>query len=203
MHKRIIFVDFENFTQIVEEIKEPDTKVIVLLGSKQPTKPFTFAKGLVDYVSSVELLKVKAQGDNALDFFIAYYLGVYINRNRQLEYAICSNDQGYDPLIRHLVENGIKINRIEIPKENKPVEKAVSGNLKKSPVKPDRNNNYKKAKDNLSKSDKRPGKLKKLESYLMALFTNSLQPEGITEIINKLKKNKIIEVEGDKIKYKC
>jgi hypothetical protein len=207
MHNEIIFVDFENFTKIIEDIKKADAKIVVLVGLNQTNKPFTFAKELLDNVSSVELLKVKGQGKNALDFFIAYYLGVYTNRNKELKFIICSNDQGYDPLIKHLNENGINIRRLETDSKQKNVEsKSEIKTTQKSP-KPsnlfETDKDYNKALSNIKgiPAKNRPRKLKGFEAHLKTLFHKDVKIEKIREIINEFRKCKYIEVENEKMKY--
>jgi hypothetical protein len=186
MFNEIIFVDFENFTKIIDDIKKKDAKIVVLAGLKQADKPFTYAKELLDSVSSVELLKVKATGKNALDFFIAYYLGVYTSRNKELKFKICSNDKGYDPLITHLHENGISIERLEFKSQS---------DLFKT------DDDYKKAFNNISKmaNETRPKKIKSLTARIRSL---TIGEEKAQTIINELKKHNYIDVENGKVEYK-
>jgi hypothetical protein len=40
----------------------------------------------------VEWIKVNGKGKNALDFYIAYFLGVYTNEYKDKEYIIYSKD---------------------------------------------------------------------------------------------------------------
>jgi hypothetical protein len=207
MYNEIIFIDFENFTKVTEDIKKSDAKIIVLVGLNQTNKSFTFAKEILDNVSSVELLKVKGQGKNALDFFIAYYLGVYTNRNKELKFTICSNDQGYDPLIKHLGENGINIIRLETNNEQKIAKK--ESEIKIIPKSPKQSSlfetdkDYKKAFSNIKDipTKNRPRKLKGFESHLKTLFHKTVKIEKVKEIINEFQRCKYIEVENEKMKY--
>jgi len=207
MYNEIIFVDFENFTQIIEDIKKADAKIIVLVGLNQANKSFAFAKDLLNNVSSIELLKVKGQGKNALDFFIAYYLGVHTNRSKDLRFTICSNDQGYDPLIKHLSENGIDIKRLEANRGGKIIQN--ESKIKNIPKTPKQSNlfetekDYKKAFSNIKNipAKNRPRKLNGFEAHLETLFHKTIRPEKIKEIINEFKKYNFIEIENDKMKY--
>jgi hypothetical protein len=161
----------------------------------------------LDNVSSVELLKVKGQGKNALDFFIAYYLGVYTNRNKELKFTICSNDQGYDPLIKHLGENGINITRRKTDNGQKNIEN--KSEIKIFPKSQKQlslfaiDKDYKKAFSNIKNmpAKNRPRKLKGFEAHLKTLFHETVKVEKIKEIINEFKKCKYIEVENEKMKY--
>jgi hypothetical protein len=202
MFNEIIFVDFENFTKIIDGIKRIDAKIIVLVGLNQDKKAFNFAEKLLDYVSSIELLKVKGVGKNALDFFITYYLGIYISRNKELKFTICSNDQGYDPLIKHLSENRINIKREKII-EKEPEVKVKSKTKKQSNLF-ETDKDYKKAFSHIKDVPKnRPKTLKKMEKDLKTLFHEAIEMEKIKEIINELEKCKYIEIENEneKIKY--
>jgi len=203
---KIIFVDFENFADITDDIKEADAKIIVFVGMNQAKKSFTFAKDLLDSVSSVELLKVKGTGKNALDFFIAYYLGIYTREYKNTQFTICSNDQGYDPLIKHLSENGINIKRLETHKEQILVEEKPKTGVIQKAKKPnlfETDDDYKKALDNIKKipTKSRPRKLKGFEAHIQNLFPKTIAPEKIKKIVTELKKRKYIELENETIKY--
>ena len=208
MYTEIIFVDFENFTKIIEDIKKANAKIVVLVGVNQARKPFIFAKELLESVSSVELLKVKGQGNNALDFFIAYYLGVYTNRNKKLKFTICSNDKGYDPLIKHLSDNGINIKRTQILKNAEPAKNG--GEEKHTPKQKKQNNlfekdeDYKKAFTNIKNipAKNRPRKINGFEAHLETLFHKTVKKDKINKIIAEFKKLKYVEIEkNEKLKY--
>ncbi|MDR0321850.1 MAG: hypothetical protein LBI28_10125 [Treponema sp.] len=208
MYNEIIFVDFENFTKIIEDIKKANAKIVVLVGVNQSRKPFVFAKELLESVSSVELLKVKGQGNNALDFFIAYYLGVYTNRNKNLKFTICSNDKGYDPLIKHLSDNGINIKRTEIIKKG---EATKSESEDKNTSKQQKQNNlfetdkdYKKAFTNIKDipAKNRPRKINGFEAHLETLFHKTVKKDKIKKIAAEFKKLGYVEIENnEKLKY--
>jgi len=201
MFNEIIFVDFENFTKIVDDIKKKDAKIVVLVGLEQANKSFTFAKELLDSVSSVELLKVKGKGKNALDFFIAYYLGVYTSKNKELKFTICSNDTGYEPLIKHLCDNKINIKRLEF--KNEPKVKIIP-KPQEQPNLFETDKDYKKAFNNVKGLPKinRPKKLNGFREHLKTLFHETIETEKINKIIDEFKKHKYIEVdENGKMKY--
>jgi hypothetical protein len=79
MYKSIIFVDFENIQKLDKNLINPNTKIIVMVGLNQDNKAFDFAKNLFVNISSIELIKVNGQGKNALDIFIAFYIGKYFD----------------------------------------------------------------------------------------------------------------------------
>jgi len=206
MFNEIIFVDFENFANITDDIKKADAKIIVLVGMNQDKKSFAFAKELLDSVSSVELLKVKGTGKNALDFFIAYYLGIYTSRDKNIKFTICSNDCGYDPLIKHLSDNGISIKRLETHKERIAVEEKPKAKALQKPKKQSNlfktDEDYKKILTIVKEMTKnRPKKLNSLEAHLKSHFHETVSLEKIKTITDELEKQKYIELDNGKIIY--
>ena len=207
MYDEIIFVDFENFTQIKEDMKRSNAKILVLVGVKQSNKAFSFSKVLLDSVSSIELLKVKGQGKNALDFFIAYYLGVYTEKNKKIKFTICSNDQGYDPLIKHLKENGIDIARLETDSEPKIIKEETVPKTIHKPLKQHNlfatDKDFEKAFNNIKNipAKNRPRKTAGFEAHLKTIFRSTIKTEKLKQIINEFKRCKYIEIENEKIKY--
>jgi hypothetical protein len=112
MYKSVVFIDFENIQKINNKIIDPKTKIIVMVGLDQDSKAFDFAKNLFENISSIELIKVNGRGPNALDIFIAFYIGRYFDSIKESEIIICSKDSDYDQLIKHLDGYGIIIKRI-------------------------------------------------------------------------------------------
>jgi hypothetical protein len=207
MYDEIIFVDFENFTQIKDDMKRANAKILVLVGMKQSNKAFSFSKALLDSVSSIELLKVKGQGKNALDFFIAYYLGVYTKENKKIRFTICSNDQGYDPLIKHLTENGIHITRLQTDTEPKNIREESapksSHKTQKEHTLFETDKDFEKAFNNIKNvpAKNRPRKIAGFEAHLKTIFRTTIKAEKLKQIISEFKKSKHIELENEKIKY--
>jgi len=90
-----------------------DTKVYIVLGGKQGKIRADLIQKIQPFGNAVEWLRVKSNGQkNALDFFIAYYLGYCVSKNGNKEYIIYSKDTGYDPLIEYLRGKKVKIKRI-------------------------------------------------------------------------------------------
>jgi hypothetical protein len=54
---------------------------------------------------------LEAGGSNALDFHIAYYLGVLANTDPTAFFHVISKDTGFDPLLQHLKARGVSAAR--------------------------------------------------------------------------------------------
>ncbi|MBS7818371.1 PIN domain-containing protein [Wohlfahrtiimonas chitiniclastica] len=125
MIKHIYFLDFENLQSTEEELRThiDDTCEIYLFhGVKQNNVPAFWINIGIELGGRLHRVQLKDSAENALDFFIAYYIGTLSHTKDDLYFHIISNDKGYDPLIEHLTDQGQKIDRIhrKIP-QSKPV----------------------------------------------------------------------------------
>jgi hypothetical protein len=210
MYKSVIFIDFENLQKVNMDIIDPKTKLIVMVGLDQDIKAFEFAKNLFLDISSTELIKVNGRGPNALDIFIAFYIGKYFDSIKESEIIICSNDTGYDQLVKHLNGYGISIKRIGL-KENA-IKKIIATKvpekkkeIKKSNVEVKTNDTdiiieYLQ-KQTKSQKSKRPKKIETLENYLYTHFTQKIKKENIKKAIEVLLNKKYICIINNKINY--
>jgi len=209
MYKSIIFVDFENLQKINTSLINTKTKIIIMVGLDQDNKAFEFAKNLFNNVSSIELIKVNGRGSNALDFFIAFYLGKYFNNIKEAEIIIFSNDTGYDQLIKHLNGYGISIKREELVKNIiKQVNKSNESKQKLVKSKNETETHYVQTiieylqNQTKSQKNKRPKKRITLENYLSTHFSKNISMDNIKKAINIMEKKNMITITNDKINYK-
>jgi hypothetical protein len=208
VYKSVIFVDFENIQKIDPGLTDPKTKIVIMVGLNQDNKAFEFAKNLFNSISSIELIKVNGQGPNALDIFIAFYIGRYFDSIKESEIIIYSNDTDYDQLIKHLNGYGISIKRIGLNENvNKKIIEVKTSEQKKEVAKENnKTDNVQKIMEYLQKQtksqkNKRPKKLTTLENYLFAHFSQKISMKEIKTAI-ELMKNKYIIIVKNKINYK-
>lgn len=98
-----VFVDFENVPVIdASVIGTKGTRFTFLLGAKQTKLNVGLVEQLMQHAASVELIRLKSSGKNALDFALAYYVGRAVSSNPAAWIHIISKDTGFDPLIEHL-----------------------------------------------------------------------------------------------------
>jgi hypothetical protein len=214
MYKLLVFIDFENLQKIDSGLIGPETKLIIMVGLEQDDKAFNFAKDLFKDIPSIELVKVNGRGHNALDIFIAFYIGLYFENIKQSEIVICSNDLDYDQLIKHLNGHGVSIKRMgyqAITNREPNVKNKKEKTIKKK-EKPRQSVGMVKADDiqkvidylrkqTISQKKKFPKKISTLENYLHTHFTNKISEGTIREAIETMKKEKLIIVIGKKVKY--
>ena len=218
MEKNIILVDFENMQYLDPSDLKEDTKILVFIGHNQTKKSINFTMENIEKVSSIELIKIKrdinVEQKNALDFFIAHYLGIFIEKHSllNLNYIIYSDDHGFDPLIKHLKGNNIQIKREDkkiLSKKTKIVKKEVSTKIKNTEN--DDTNEitqkkyYEKIIRNLKKTDKnkRPKTQKGLNGHINTFLPGKIENREtiIKKIMEIIIENEIIILRNNKITY--
>ncbi len=107
-----LFIDYENVQPNLAAITNLSfVRVITFVGANQKFIPFEFAVAMQRLGNRAMYMKIGAIGANALDFHIAFYLGILVKRDPNAYFHIISNDTGFDPLIQHLREKHLKVYR--------------------------------------------------------------------------------------------
>ena len=83
----------------------------LMVGPKQTKLDSDLVEKLMAHSASVQLVKLKSSGKNALDFALAYYLGRAALADPTGYFHIVSKDGGFDPLIEHLRSRHIHVYR--------------------------------------------------------------------------------------------
>ncbi len=109
-----IFVDFENIHEVQLDLIENKPVVVVLvLGERHKKLPVDLVKQLLKYPAQVRLVEAGLSGRNALDFVLAYLIGVQSTTDGAGHFHILSRDKGFNALIEHLKKNDIFADRHE------------------------------------------------------------------------------------------
>ncbi len=106
MDTHFVFVDLENVQPDAaswSRAAAPGVKIFVFVNSKQKM-PIDRVKVLQPLGDQVEYVEMSGSGNNALDFFIAFYLGQIAHDNPKAGLYVVSNDTGFDPLIKYLAD---------------------------------------------------------------------------------------------------
>lgn len=115
MARQVLFLDFENLqlneAEICKRIND-DTEIYLFHGVHQNNFPAFWIDVASKLGEKIHRVQLKESASNALDFFIAYYIGALSNKSKNYKFRIVSNDKGYDPLIDHLKEEGVDIGRL-------------------------------------------------------------------------------------------
>jgi PIN domain len=103
-----ILIDYENVqVESLALLKGEHFRVEVFLGPKDLKLHRDLVFAMQAFGDRGKYIVLEAHGPNALDFHIAYYLGVIAAADSTGFFHIISKDKGFDPLIQHLKGKGV------------------------------------------------------------------------------------------------
>ena len=195
MKTNYLLIDYENVQpKNLAALNGTKFKVMVFLGANQTKVPVEFAKALQALGTDAEYIQISGNGNNALDFHIAFTMGELSKADPNAYFHIISKDTGFDPLIEHARTRKIHIQR---SKDISEIPVLRLSNAKTAPEKLDA------IIQNLSgRGSSRPRKLKTLKNTINSLFLKSLEESELTNLVQALSKRGHIVIEGEHVSYK-
>lgn len=189
-----VLVDYENVQPTdLALLREGPFKVKVFLGAHQPKIPVALAAALQALGANAEYVLLDGSGANALDFHIAYYVGLLSAQDSAAFFHIISKDTGFDPFLRHLKSRGVSAQRSTSIASMPCFKPALpSTDDAQVDVVVTRLASMKAAK---------PRTQKTLLSTLHALFRKELSEEQVAALFGLLCKRGIVKVEGTRVSY--
>ena len=101
-----ILIDFENVQPEASKLSGVDDEnchIWLFLGKlQQKTLSVELCEALCRFGKNVHFVRVAKTGKNALDFYLAYYLGKITEQDKEALICILSRDGGFDVLVEHL-----------------------------------------------------------------------------------------------------
>ena len=194
MRTNFVLVDFENVQpKDIGLLKDGPFKVKIFLGPNQSKISVSFAVGLQSLGSNAEYVILEAAGSNALDFHIAYYIGVLSCEDPTAYFHIISKDSGFDPLIKYLKGRKVFAQRscciADIPYFKHTLAAAPDAQLEVVVA------------DLIRRKASKPRTQKTLLSTLHALFKKELSEQQISQLFASLCSRGIVKVDGTKVSY--
>ena len=196
--EKYILVDFENVQPAnLDRLRDRGFTLRIFLGSVQERLPLKIVNSLQVFGTSLEYVQTCGIGPNALDFYIAYFLGRKSLESPDAQFFIISRDTGFDPLLRQLRSQGTYCRRVvsadEICNEHALTEAVhalsacelmhkVMLSLAKHP-------------------NTRPRTLKRLRSSMNALFGKKLLAKQLDDLVEELKKRGVLHEDADRLHY--
>ena len=108
MNAKYVLIDHENVqSKDLALLDGQPLRVIVFLGANQTRLSADLAMALQARGENGRYVKINANGRNALDFHIAFYLGELAAKEPSASFHVISKDGDYDPLLDHLRSRGI------------------------------------------------------------------------------------------------
>ena len=194
LKKNYVLIDYENVQpDFLSPLDKDHFYVVVFVGAGQAKVSFEVASVLQQLGSRAEYVKISGNGSNALDFHIAFYIGVISSKEPEAYFHIISKDTGFDPLIQHLKSKKISAARYKAISDIPLVKVHGSKTLAERVASVIANFQQRGA--------SRPRTLKTLGSTINALFQKSLSASEISDIIKELEKKNIVKVTDTKVAY--
>ena len=195
MGTNYVLIDFENVQpKNLEILSNHPFKVFVFVGANQTRVPYDLAAAMQNLGDDASYIKISGNGQNALDFHIAFYIGRLSREDPKGYFHIISKDKGFDPLIRHLRDKKVNIHRhkdlAEIPVLR--MSSATNNDDKIDAI----------TKNLAGRGQSRPRKVKTLANTINSLFTKKLQENDLMALVKELEARKYIIINQDRVSYR-
>lgn len=189
-----VLVDFENVQpKDIGLLKDGPFKVKVFLGPNQTKVPISLAAALQSLGENAEYIVLETSGNNALDFHIAYYIGVLSEADPTAFFHVISKDTGFDSLLKYLKGKKIFAQR-SVCIADIPYFKPVLPTAQEAQVEAI-------IADLIRRKASKPRTQKTLLSTLHALFKKELSEQQLAALFAALRKRGVVKVEGTKVSY--
>lgn len=196
MKNNYILIDFENVQpKSLKILNGHPFQVLLFVGSNQTKVPIDLVTEMQALGDKARYVQIEGSGRNALDFHIAFYAGQLAERDPDCFLHIISKDTGFDPLVNHLKTKKLYASRVK--------ELADIPILKISSAKSDKEKIDAIVKSLTARGNARPRKVQTLANTINALFSKSLDEAELMSLIEALKKQKHITVDGNNVSYQA
>ena len=198
LEKIVLLIDYENIQNInLAIIEQKNIEIKIFVGKTQNKIPFDLVQAAQQFKNKIEWIKIKDSASNALDFYIAFYLGQYFKYIKKGTFLVLSKDKGFDPLIKYINKSNINCRRIENLD-------CFSQKLESSLPDEESTMLILEVINQLSEieTNKHPTTKKALHNYLRSqLASKKLQEREITILVEKLIEQKKVVQNNNRLKY--
>jgi hypothetical protein len=112
MQTHYVLIDYENVqVKSLALLKGEHFQVQVFLGPKNLKLHRELVFAMQTFGNRGKYVELEVGGKNALDFHIAYYLGVLAVADPKGMFHVISKDKGFEPLLQHLKAKGVSCAR--------------------------------------------------------------------------------------------
>jgi hypothetical protein len=194
LRKNYVLIDYENLQpKDIAVLDQDHFRILLFVGASQSKIPFELAAEMQRMGERAQYIKISGNGSNALDFHIAFHIGLIAAQEPDAYFHIISKDGGFDPLIQHLKSRKIFANRSkeisEIPllriSNTKTLDEkvlAIVANLKQ-------------------RAASKPRTMKTLSSTVASLFQKQLPEEELGQLLKLMQSRGFIAVTENKVAY--
>jgi hypothetical protein len=194
MNKKYVLIDYENIQPADMQALDRDSfHVIIFVGANQTKVTYEAAVALQRMGERAAYIKIAGNGNNTLDFHIAFYIGELTAKEPEACFHVVSKDSGFDPLIQHLKSRKISVSRVKTLVDLSLV-KAASHKLGTDRVSAI-------AAKLTQMGASKPRTIRTLASTINAFFQKTLSEAEVQDIISELIKKGIVVVNESKVAY--
>jgi len=112
------FVDYENIGSLKDIEFTKYQRLFIFCGPKNPN--IKLGNAVIDEFIKIEIIRLKTNGANNLDFHLAYYLGRFSQTAPNgVQFHIITNDTGFNGIVDHIKKSGRPCQRIAPPQKKK------------------------------------------------------------------------------------
>jgi hypothetical protein len=219
MQASYVLIDFENVQpKNLDVISKHLFKVVVFVGATQTKIPVEFSASMQPLGKNGKYIESRSTKKNALDFLLSCYLGHSVARDPSAAFFIVSKDTGYDPLIKHLQTDGVRVKRVAAlnkipvtpaprpaaPSQARPVTQPSALPAKQPAARPTAKEvRIKKIVSDLKKRGQAlPKSEKALANTIGSLFRGQLDDDEPMYLVSLLQSRNYVSIEGDTVEYR-
>ncbi|ONM45856.1 hypothetical protein BXT89_00730 [Halopseudomonas pachastrellae] len=203
MQTKYALLDLENIQPAsLEKFQKEGFSLKVFVGANQPKISVELAQEIQGFGERAQYIRVQESGKNALDFYIAFYMGQLSCKEPSCQIVVISKDTGYDPLLKHMRSIGVKSSRVGTTQAKAPPPASTKATTKKTPTQMSLQERVQFAKKHLIKANKaKPAKLSTLATDLHSKFQKKLTTQAVQALIDELIKQGIVVDNQGSISY--
>ncbi|BBO69290.1 hypothetical protein DSCA_32200 [Desulfosarcina alkanivorans] len=119
------FVDYENIGSLKDIDFSTYQKLFIFCGPKNPN--IKLGNAAISEFITIQIIKLKTNGANNLDFHIAYYLGKFSQTApKETQFHVITRDNGFNGLVNHIKKTARMCKKITPKTEAKPPSEKLS-----------------------------------------------------------------------------
>lgn len=217
--RRFVFIDFENLKKVkFKKLEKVCDRVFIFIDAEEQSIPFVLVRQIQRLGKTVRWIPIHNPHQGDMNYHIAFLMGKFHQKiNKQTEFAILSNDQGFDPLVSFVNGQGrscLRVRSKPAKQETKSKQKYEIEDESFGKKSEDRplfmdaafNNGMVEstAQDTmlrLKRTKNRPSELNKLRNFIMLNNQEFSKRGNVDQIIHLLEAQKNIAIRGGRVTY--
>ena len=192
---KTVFLLIDNENVQLKCLGLPDTgnfRITIFSGAHQHSIPEQLVRDTQPMGDNCQYVKVDRIGKNAVDFHIAFHLGLLATENPASEFYVVTKDTGFDSLIQHLKEGGLACKRVDS------IAEIASSDLSRPRSIDER---LAAVIEFLKKRQGKPASRKALKKTIMSDLREQLPDRDLEDLVEQLRMRGVIKLDGNKASY--